>query len=60
MRVVHLGCGQASVDPEFYQSLHVGYIAQYLPSVESYLPLPPGYRYQIANGHEDGWFDPAL
>lgn len=52
--------GEASTDPDFYQPLHVEHIAEYLPSVEPYLSLPPGYRFQIADGHEDVWFDPAL
>src|SRR5450830_293997 len=52
--------GEASVDPDFYQPLHVAHIAQYLPSVEPYLSLPPGYCFQIADGHEDVWFNPAL
>jgi hypothetical protein len=52
--------GEASVDRDFYQPLHVEHIAEYLPSVEPYLSLPPGYRFQIADGHEDVWFDPAL
>jgi hypothetical protein len=46
--------------PDFYQPLHVAHIAEYLPSVESYLSLPPSYRFQIGDGHEDVWFDPAL
>jgi hypothetical protein len=52
--------GEVSTDPDFYQPLHVKHIAEYLPSVEPYLSLPPGYRFQIADGHEDVWFDPAL
>lgn len=51
--------GEASFDPDFYQPLHVRHIAEYLPSVEPYLSLPLGYRFQIADGHEDVWFDPA-
>ena len=51
---------EPSADPGFYQSLHVEHIDKYLPSVEPYLSLPPGYRFQIAVGHEDVWFDPAL
>lgn len=54
------GGGEASTDPDFYQPLHVAHVAQYLPSVEPYLSLPPGYRFQIADEHEDVWFDPAL
>lgn len=52
--------GNASPDPDFYQPLHVEHIAEYLPSVERYLALPPGYRFQIADGHEDVWLDPTL
>jgi len=51
---------EASDDPDFYQPLHVEHITEYVPSVEPYLSLPPGYRFQIADGHEDVWFDPAL
>ncbi|WP_441294952.1 immunity protein Imm33 domain-containing protein [Massilia antarctica] len=31
-----------------------------MASVVPYLSLPPGYRFQIADGYEDVWFDPAL
>lgn len=54
------GDGEPSTDPDFYQPLHVAHVAEYLPSVEPYLSLPLGYRFQIADGHEDVWFDPAL
>jgi len=49
-----------SIDPDFYQPLHVEHIANYLPTVVPYLALPPGYRFQIADGYEDVWFDSAL
>lgn len=51
--------GDASLDPDFYQPVHVEHIAEYLPSVERCLTLPPGYRFQIADGHEDAWLDPT-
>lgn len=51
--------GEPAVDPDFYQPLHVEHLAEYLPSVVLCLSLP-GYRFQIADGHEDVWFDPAL
>lgn len=54
------GGGEASTDPDFYQPLHVAHVAEYLQSVEPYLSLPPGYRFQIADGYEDVWFDPAI
>lgn len=52
--------GDPSDDPDFYQPLHVAHIPDYLPSVEPYLSLPPGYRFQIADGYEDVWFDSTL
>jgi len=52
--------GDASTDPNFYQPLHVEHVAGYLPSVVPYLSLPPGYRFQIAEGYEDVWFDSTL
>jgi hypothetical protein len=52
--------GEASSDPDFYQPIHITHIVEYLPSIEPYLSLPPGYRFQIADGHEDVWFDLAL
>lgn len=52
--------GDASSDPDFYQALHVEHIAEYLPSVVPYLSLPAGYRFQIADGYEDVWFDVGL
>lgn len=54
------GGEDASTDPDFYQPLHVEHIADYLPSVVPYLSLPPGYRFQIADGYEDVWFDSTL
>jgi hypothetical protein len=35
----------SSANADFYQSLHVEHIAEYLPSVQPYLSLPPGYRF---------------
>jgi hypothetical protein len=54
-------CGtEVSSAPDFYQPLHVAHIEQYLPSVEPYLGLPPGYRFLIEDGYEDVWFDESL
>ena len=53
--------GEPSSDPDFYQPLCVGHIADYLPSVKPYLSLPAGYRFQIdEDGYEDIWFDSTL
>lgn len=52
--------GEPSSDPDFYQPLHIAHLADYLAAVQPYLSLPPGYRFQIAEGYEDVWFDQNL
>ena len=58
----YIWCGNSLSDEEdFFQSLHVEHIDEYLPLVKKYLDLPPGYRFQIDNnGYEDIWFDTEL
>jgi len=46
--------------PEFWLTLHVEHLAEWLPAVLPYLGLPPGWRFIIADSHEDVWYDPAL
>ena len=53
--------GEMSTDDKFYSPLHVEHIDKYLPEVQDYLELPPGYRFVIdRNGCEDVWFDENL
>jgi hypothetical protein len=52
--------GEPSDDPDFFVPLHVQHLAEWCPDVIPYLQLPPGYRFQIAPGHEDVWHDPSL
>jgi len=47
-------------DPEFYQPLHVAHLGDRCPDIIPHLALPPGWRVQLAPGHEDCWFDEAL
>jgi hypothetical protein len=49
-----------SSDPEFFQPLHVQHLVDWCPDVLPYLGLPPGWRFLIAPGHEDVWFDQTL
>ncbi len=49
---------QADVD--FFQPLHVEHLLEYCPVVVPYLSLPPGWRAQVAPGHEDVWYESAL
>ena len=55
-------CGEeVSSEEHFFSPLHVERIAEYLPQVQEYLCLPPGYRFLIDdNNYEDVWFDQVL
>jgi hypothetical protein len=45
---------------DFFDPLHVEHVARRCPEVLPYLALPPGWRFLIAPGHEDVWFDQSL
>jgi hypothetical protein len=47
-------------DSEFFVPLHVAHLVEWCPDVIPYLALPPGWRFQIAPGHVDVWFDESL
>jgi hypothetical protein len=47
-------------DPDFFKPLHVAHLEEYCPIIVPYLALPPGWRVQLAPGHEDVWFDEEL
>lgn len=51
---------QLSDSPDFFAPLHVEHLDEWCPQVKKYLGLAPGWRFQIADGHEDIWFDEAL
>lgn len=52
--------GEPSADPEFFQPLHVEHLETWCPQILVYLQLPPGFRVQVAPGHEDVWEDLSL
>jgi hypothetical protein len=47
-------------DDDFYKPLHVSHIDNWNPLVSKYLGLAPGWRFLVAEGHEDVWFDPSI
>ena len=51
---------ELSQDPDFFVALHVEHLAEWCPAAIPYLGLPPGWRFLIAPGHEDVWFDESL
>ena len=51
-------CGEFSEADDFYKPLHAQHLSEYLPMVEKYLALAPGYRFIIdADGYEDVWLE---
>lgn len=47
-------------DPDFFQPLHVRHLLNRCPGVLPYIGLAPGWRFILAPGHEDVWYDGAL
>ncbi|MFK7889033.1 MAG: hypothetical protein AB8G16_19415 [Gammaproteobacteria bacterium] len=46
---------------DFFNSMHVEHLADYLPELTKYLNLPPGYRVLVhCDGYEDIWYDESL
>jgi len=45
---------------DFFAPMHVRHLEVALPAVSEYLALGPGWRFLIAPGHEDVWFDQSL
>ncbi len=51
---------ELSKDDDFFDPLHVEHLESRMSEVVPYLALPPGWRFLIAPGHEDVWFDETL
>ena len=52
--------GEFSDADDFFLPLHAWHLATELPQVLPFLALPPGWRFLLAPGHEDVWYDEAL
>lgn len=48
------------IDDDGFRPTHVGHLLDRCPDAGRYLELPPGWRFLIAPGHEDIWFDESL
>ena len=49
-------CGEHSKALDFYKPMHAHHLSNYLPLVEKYLALAPGYCFVIdETGYEDVW-----
>ncbi|WP_449555726.1 immunity protein Imm33 domain-containing protein [Granulicella cerasi] len=52
--------GEYSSSPDFFTATCTAHVYSFVPQVAPYLSLPPGYRFLMADGHIDIWFDPTL
>jgi hypothetical protein len=52
--------GERDIQSLELDAMHVTHLAERCPEVLPYLGLPPGWRFLIAPGHEDVWFDGGL
>ncbi len=46
--------------PDFFEVWHVQHLEERRPDVAKYLGLAPGWRFLVADDHEDVWFDSKL
>ncbi len=56
----YIWSGEYSEEADFFLPLHIHHINEWNPLIEKYLALEPGWRFLIAHGHEDVWFDEKL
>ncbi len=49
-----------SDDPNFFVPLHVEHLSEWRPEILKFLALPPGWRFLVAEKHEDVWYDADL
>ena len=57
----YIWCGEEMGEEDnFFKPLHISHISEYLPEIEQYLSLPPGYRFLVAGKQEEVWYDETL
>jgi hypothetical protein len=54
------GGEELSTGPDFFKPLHISHMQERCAAVLPYLALPPGWRFIIAPGYEDVWYDETL
>ena len=47
-------------DSDYFKPYHVSHVVKAAPAIGQYLGLPPGWRFLLAPGYEDVWFDESL
>jgi hypothetical protein len=54
------GGEEPGVEADYFKPLHVEHLLEYCPAILKYLGLPSGWRFLIAEGYEDVWYDETL
>jgi hypothetical protein len=52
--------GELSSADDFFNPIHAKHLETKVPVVVPYLALPPGWRFLVAPGYEDVWYDETL
>jgi hypothetical protein len=47
-------------ESDFFEPLHVAHLVERCPLAIPFLGLPPGWRFLVADGQEDIWYDASL
>jgi hypothetical protein len=56
----YLWAGELSDAADFFKPLHVSHLVDRNAALVRYLGLPAGWRFLVADDHEDVWFDSTL
>ena len=56
----YIWAGDYLPDDDFFKTLHVSHISNWTNAAEKFLGLAPGWRFLVAPGYEDVWFDESL
>lgn len=56
----YVWAGDTSDAPDFFQPMHIEHVGIRCPEILPYLALAPGWRFLIADGYEDVWYDSSL
>jgi hypothetical protein len=51
---------ELSTAADFFRPIHANHLIELCPTVLKYLALPSGWRFLVAEPHEDIWFDATL
>lgn len=51
---------EMSLDDDYFKPFHLSHLQEISPDLLKFLGLPPGWRFLVAPGYEDVWYDPSL